>query len=232
MTIELKEMERIVKDYHTYFPKWKILDGDILVRESGPILQGIVLYRPVDADTYTPTGFIRVLTAPKMAVVMEWPQRLEWPKGSECAVSPQEHEGVRAEIVEALRQQLTPAIDRPLVAVEVLKLYERKAMPTALEAYSLATLRAYLGYEQEARQWCARFKELAGKKGQRYEYEEELYFLKSLQQRLDEGTARKHLEEVLQAERCKLGLVSKDTASGCGPLILNVRLPRWIIPGG
>ena len=211
MTINRKDLKRITEDYHSrYFPDWKVIDFDMLARESGPILQAIVLDRSSD-DIYRPTGCLQVLTAPRGGRGgMELPQRLKRPNGSSGRyVRLQSHEKKRDETVEALRQQIVPSIERPLVVSEVLELYEREAIPTAPEAFSLATLRAYLGYNQEARKWCAKFKELQEQRREHWSEitHQQLDLITSLEQWLDEGTARQHLEEVLQEERRKLGLV-------------------------
>jgi len=208
MTIKLKDLKRIVKDYQSFFPDWKILGGDTLVRENGPVLQGILLDRSAN-DIYRPTGFIRVLTVPKHPHVLELPQRLRYPNGApDRRVRLKNHERERDEIVRELRRQIVPPIDRPLVVLEVLELYEREAIPTAAEAYSLATLRAYHGYEVEARRWCLRFRELL-EKIKPY-WDESVYaevdFINSMEHWLDKGEAKQQLEQVIEAERRKLGL--------------------------
>jgi len=197
-------MRRIIEDYHNYFPDWKVIDFDALARESGPILQGIALDR-LSGDIYRPMGFIQVLTAPRSERGgMELSQILRYD------VRLQSHEKKRDEIVAELRRQIVPSIERPLVVSEVLELYEREAIPTAQEAYSLATLRAYLGYKKEARKWCAKFENLEERRREHWSkvIYEQFDFIASLEQWLDEGTARQHLEEVLQEERRKLGLAS------------------------
>ena len=209
MTISRREIKRITEDYHRYFPDWKIINLDTLAREDGPVLQGILFDRSA-RDIYRPTGFIRVLTAPDVPGVMELAHRLNRPNRlSDWSVRLQSHEKERDRIVEELHRQLTPSIERPLVASEVLKLYEREAVPNGAEAYSLATLCAYFGHDKNAREWCTKFRDLTEwlKDDFPKHVLERQAFLDSLERWLDEGTARQRLEEVLQEERRKLGLV-------------------------
>jgi len=70
-----------------------------LVRENGPILQGVLFNRSAD-DVYRPTGFIRVLTAPEPVGILELPQPLRYPNGaSGRRIRLNNHEKERDEIV-------------------------------------------------------------------------------------------------------------------------------------
>ena len=49
-------------------------------------------------------------------------------------------------VLKAIRQEIVPSVDGPLVAEEALELYEQPANPPrSPDAYSLAPLNAYLG---------------------------------------------------------------------------------------
>jgi hypothetical protein len=229
MTIKKKDIRRIARDYQLAFPNWQFLEPGAIARVSGPVLQGIVFDRSA-RDIYRPTGYIRVLTVPKSAGIMELPQQLTYPNGApQREVKLSNHEKERAEIIQELYRQIWPRLDRSLDPLEVLEVYERKAIPKTPEAYSLAALCAYLGYESRARDWIRRFRELdlewekywmsdpkrkkyrlseAGQKG-RQPYLERTKFVDNLEKWLDKGKAKQELERVIEQELNKLGLVLK-----------------------
>jgi hypothetical protein len=227
MTIKKKDIVRIVRDYQPAFPGWEIPKrGTEIVRVESPVLQGIVFDRS-PRDIYRPTGYIRVLTAPKSSGVMDLVQDLKRANGApQREVTLLGHKRERDEIVSELYRQMRPKLDEPLDPLEVLEMYEREAVPKVPEAYSIATLCAYLGYEAKARDWIRRFRELeheweqywlSDPKRKRYSTakwfqdseqidEERKKFIDDLEEWLDKGEARERLETVIQEERKKLGL--------------------------
>jgi hypothetical protein len=210
MTIKMKELRPLVTDYHAFFPTWRIIGGNRLVREAGPVMQGILFNRSSE-DDYRPTGFVQVLTAPGMTGALELPQELPHGKASGGRrVRLRDHARERDDVVHELRRWIVPSLERPLDALEVLELYERRvgARPANAHAYSLATLHAYLGHEKGARAWCARFRELDAKlRASKIPPDaERLEFMASLERWLDEGKAKDELDRVIEAERRKLGL--------------------------
>lgn len=197
-----KELRPIVDFYHARFPTWRIVRDDTLVRDDGPVLQGITFDR-LSYGVYRPTGHIRVLVAPQDSWVFELCQKLNVKVRQ--VTRRQDNPEFRDRVVEAIRAEFRPNVDAPLVAEEVLRLYEREAVPTSVQAYSLATLNAYLGQDVRALYWCSRFTELANEGGrtwQEFDYKQRAS-LDSLEQWINEGVAKQQLERVLQDERHK-----------------------------
>lgn len=227
MTIKKRDILRIVRDYQPAFPGWEIPKrGTAIARVSGPVMQGILFDRSA-RDIYRPRGFIKLLTAPESPGVMDLVQDLKRANGApQREIALPNHERERDEIVSELYRQMRPKLDELLDPLEVLEMYERDAVPKVPEAYSIATLCAYLGYETKARDWIRRFREL-DHEWQRYALslskgkrrvmakweldlrqveEERRKFIDSLEGWLDKGEARERLEAVIQEERKKLGL--------------------------
>jgi hypothetical protein len=201
--LTLKELRPIIAFYRATFPTWRIVGRDMLVREAGPVVQGIAFER-LSGGEYRPTGHIRVLVAPGEFWFLELSQNLSKPR----QINRRQHPEFRNRVVEAIRAEFVPCVDSPLVAEEVLQLYERKAHPTSAEAYSLAPFNAYLGHDTRALYWCSRFTELVNELGnpwQDFDHKRR-EFLDQLERWLKVGEAKQQLERVLQEERRKWGL--------------------------
>jgi hypothetical protein len=199
-----EELGEIVEFYHARFPTWRVVRDNSLVREQVPIIQGITFER-LPRGEYRPTGHIRVLVAPEDFWVFELPQYLNVKVRQ---VNRRQHPEFRDRVVQAIRLEFVPNVDRPLIAEDVLELYEHKATPTDLEAYSLAALNAYLGHEERALYWCSRFTQLVNEVGnpwQDCDYKRRA-FLEQLEQWMKAGEAKQQLDRVLQEERRKWGL--------------------------
>ncbi len=125
-----------------------------------------------------------------------------------CAVEIGAHTHLLPKMIESMRHQFIPNIEAPLDPNEVLELYEREAIPTGPEAYSLAALNAYLGHEERALHWCRRFPELVDELPYGWaEWDVERGdFLEKLHGWIKAGEVREQLDRVIQAERQKWGL--------------------------
>ncbi len=202
--LTLQELRPIMEFFHANFSTWRVVRDDTLVREAGPVAQGITFERLSSGD-YRPTGHIRVLVAPGDFWFLELPQNLSKPR----QINRRQHPEFRDRVVEGIRAEFVPRVDRPLIAEEVLELYEREANPPrSPDAYSLAALNAYLRHDDRALHWCSRFTELVNKLGnpwQDFDYKRRA-FLDQLEQWLKAGEAKQRLECVLQEERRKWGL--------------------------
>lgn len=202
--LTISELRSIVEFYHAHFPTWKLIQKGTLVREDGPVAQGIVFER-LSAGDYRPTGHVHVLVAPADYWFLELSQNLK----KHSSVSRRQDREYRPRVLEAFRSEFVPKVDRPLVAEEVLKLYEREANPPASpDAYSLAPLNAYLGHEERALYWCSRFPELVAESSNPWE-ECDLKrkeFLDRLTSWIKAGVAKQELQKVLEEERRKWGL--------------------------
>lgn len=197
------ELRSILEFYHAQFPSWNVIQKGTLVREDGPVVQGITIER-LSGGVYRPTGHIRVLVAPEDHWGFELPQRLT----KNGQLNRRQDREFRDRMVKAIRAEFIPSVDRPLVAEDVLRLYEEKAYPSSPEAYSLAALNAYLGHDERALYWCARFSELVDANGnpwQDYDHKRRA-FLDQLEKWIMAGEANQQLERVLQEERRKWGL--------------------------
>jgi hypothetical protein len=202
--LTVTELRSIVEFYHAHFPAWKVIQEDTLTRENGPVVQGIAFER-LSGGEYRPTGHIRVLVAPEDHWALELSQRLS----KHSRVSRRQDREYRPNVLAAIRAEFKPCVDRPLIAEDVLKLYEREANPPAsTDAYSLAPLNAYLGYESRALYWCSRFPKLIEETAdpwQECDFKRRA-FLDQLEGWIEAGTAKEELEKVLQEERRKWGL--------------------------
>ena len=212
MTIKKKDLTRIVKDYQEYFPDWKTLRNMVIFRESGPVLQGI-LFDKATINVYKPTAFIRNLSAPYPAdgIIMELVQRLRHRNGApDRSIGLQSHPTVIREVVQELKRQVVPPLDQPLNPIKVLTLYEKMAQPTTKQAYSLASLHAFLGFNKDAQRWINEYKRLLSeRKMYGYVTENEKvdeHFINMLNTWIQEGIARTRLEIIVEEEKKKLGI--------------------------
>jgi hypothetical protein len=212
MSINIKDIKRITKDYLDLFPLWNILGNNILFRDNGPILQGL-LFERASTDVYRPTGFIRVLCAPNPvdAMIMELPQGLSYPNGAPCrSISLQSHEKVIFDVVGDMKTQIYPPLDLPLAPIKVLAFYVKEAVPTIIEAYSLGALHAYFGLNKDAKEWIKRYKQLVLEQkmediDSEYEAKRE-NFINELEIWIGEGIANEKLRKIIDEEKKKLGI--------------------------
>lgn len=205
--LTIKELRPIVEFYHTRLPAWRIVRDDTLIREDGPVAQGITFDR-LSHGVYRPTGHVRVLVAPQVSWVFELCQKLN----VKVRQVTRRQDGLefRNRVIDAIRAEFVPSVDSPLVAEDVLDLYEQQANPPhSAVAYSLAALNAYLGKEKRALYWCSRFAELLDASGRQlkdFDYKQQ-EFVHSIEEWIKEGESKEQLERVLQAERRKWGLI-------------------------
>lgn len=202
--LTVTELKAIVEFYHEYFPAWKVIEKGTLVREDGPVAQAITFER-LSGGEYRPTGHIRVLVVPEDVWGFELPQRIS----KNHAINRRQDREYRRRVLERIRAEFVPSVDQPLVAEDVLKLYEEQAYPSSPEAYSLAALNAYLGHDDRALYWCSRFSELVNQSAnpwQDFDLKRKA-FLDQLESWIKGGTTKEELEKVLQEERRKWGLV-------------------------
>ncbi len=200
-TITLRELAPFVKDYGQALPGWRVVGRDGIARYSGPVAQQVGFERLSIGD-YRPICSIEVLVAPGAGGL---PQFLTPPNES---VHYTHHERYLSRVVEAMRREFVPSVTKPLDACEVLSLLEAAAVPRPPEVYTLAALNAYLGNEDAARGWIAKYSEIrerfggAGSEGDLARKK----FLGDLAQWLTDGTAHQHMAEILESERQRLNL--------------------------
>ena len=194
----VSELRPIVAFYHSNLPGWRAVREDTLFREAGPVLQGITFER-LSYGSYRPIGYIRVLVAPEKCWVFELPQHLD---AKIRQIDPRAHEVLCYKVAQAIRTEFLPDVGVPLEAASVLALYERSAVPSGPEAYSLAALNAYLGDRDRALYWCSQFSSLVTGAGawQEYDYRR-LNFLNRLRTLIVSGEANAWLDRVLEDER-------------------------------
>lgn len=203
--LTIKELRSIIEFYHGHFPTWKVIRKDTLVREDGPIVQGITFER-LSGGQYRPTGHIRVLVAPEdfWGMDLSQPLNVKLRQIERRRDTPE----IRERVVQAMYAEFLPRVDQPLIAEQVLNFYEDSAYPVSHQAYSLAPLNAYLGHDERALHWCSRFTELVNASGNPWQEleQKQLAFLDELEKWLKAGDAKQQLERVLQDERRKWGL--------------------------
>jgi len=200
----LNELRPIAEDYYRAFTDWRFLEGELLARESGPVMQ-VIGFERLSTGSYRPVCGLYCLCIPDR----DGRFGHQFLNVKVRQVHPRAHEITREKVVEAIRQEIVPSVDRPLVAEEVLELYERQANPPrSLDAYSLAALNAYLGHDQRALYWCSRFTELVNESANRwqdFDYKRRA-FLDQLEKWIHARNAKEQLDRVLQEERRKWGL--------------------------
>lgn len=203
--LTLHELDAIMRFYHGRFPDWKVIQRDLLVREDGPVVQGIAFERLSDGE-YRPTGHIHVLIAPSS----HWPLELsQWLNVRVRQIERRrDTPEVRESVIRAIHGEFVPQVGSPLCAEQVLSLYEARATPTSPEAYSLASLNAYFGHDERALHWCSRFTDLVNKSGISWQGCDlaRRSLLDKLETWIQVGTARQELDRVLVDARRKWGL--------------------------
>jgi hypothetical protein len=213
MTISQKYLKRIQTDYLLYFPSWKTHKNDVLYRESGPILQGILFDRS-SRDVYKPTGFINVLCTPRTVSFMglELAQRLQYKNGApDRSISLKSHEKYLLEVVAELKRQVMPPVEQPLDARNVLELYKKEAQPVMGHAYSLAHFCAYFGEDDEAIHWINRYRYFFNERKEAgLGLPEHDKFINAsidrLEQWIDNSVARTQLNKVVEESRRLMGI--------------------------
>lgn len=199
----LKELRPVVEDYHRMFRDWKILEGELLGRECGPLLQYIGFER-LSTGAYRPTCGVYYLCVPDRDGSLG-PQ---WLNVKVRQVHPREHESLRDKVVEAIHREIVPSVDARLDGKQVLRLHEEREILRSPDAHHLAALNAYLGYDQRALYWCSQFSILVEQLGlgwQDFDYKRRA-FLDQLEKWIKSGNAKEQLDRVLQEERRKWGL--------------------------
>ena len=198
--LSLKEILPIVEEYHSFFPDW-INKKDKLIRVKDCIMQGIVFER-LSYVSYRALGFIRILTSPGKGA-LELSQYLNVKVRN---VDLRAHSRMKDKVIRAIKDEIIPKVDFPLVPIDVLKLYEKEAVPTTLEAYSLATLNSFFGKYDRTRYWSLRFNKLV--EATAFPWQEcdleRRRFLDKLEQWIEEEIVKDKLSAIIQEERKKL----------------------------
>jgi len=200
----LKELQPIVADYHRAFPDWHLLEGEVLGRESGPLLQ-VIGFERLSGGDYRPSCAVFYLCVPDR----DGGFGPQWLNIKVRVIHPRAHASLRDKAVEAIHKEIVPNVDAPLDPEQVLAMHETSNPVRSPDAHHLAALNAYLGHDERALYWCARFTELVNSHGlgwQDFDYKRRA-FLDQLEQWLNAGEARRQLERVVQEERRKWGLV-------------------------
>lgn len=196
--ISPNELRNIVDDYQRFLPQWKRETDTTLIRVDGPVLQAIV-WETSGAD-YRPMNYVQVLAAPrKRGRVDFFGERL---KGRPRVATLRSHARDLPNMFEAMRLEFRPSLLEPFFAEDVLDLCERVAVPTSYQAHALAAFNAYFGRKEQAIAWCKRFNELVDATAypwQSWDHEQRA-FLDLLEQWLEAGSQREHLESVTLCE--------------------------------
>lgn len=205
----LKELRPFVADYHKVFDTWSLVKPEILVRESGPVLQYIGFERLSWGD-YRPSSAIYVMCVPERDGAGCGPQLLNVKVRS---IDPRAHGRLYDKVVEAMKSEFFPRVEESLIPEVVLDLFEEQAVPKSPEAVPLAALNAYFGHDNRALYWCERFSQLVEELGHGWQEWDirRRTFLEQLAEWIRNGQAKERLEEILQAERKSWGLQNAKT---------------------
>lgn len=200
--ISVSQIKRIAHEYKERLPGWQQIRPGTLGRTAEAVAQCIGFER-LSTGTYRPVGFLRVLAAPDTPGVMELPQHLNVKLRQ---ITETQHEKLKEQVLDAMRREFVPSLDRPLDPASILERYEREAVPTSAEAYSLCALNAYYSRFERARFWRRSFAELVLCQGSSEDWDRERQsFLDELEQWIQAGCANQRLPEVVKEEKRKLG---------------------------
>jgi hypothetical protein len=201
--LTLKELRTITEDYHRSFPDWHLLEGTLIARENGPVLQYIG-FEQLLGGAYRIQCGVYYMCVPDRDGGLNPPQ---YPNIRQ-SINLRAHASLWDKAVQAIHKEIIPSVDCLLHPEQVLALHEKCDNIRSPDAHSLAALNAFIGHEKRAIYWCSRFTELVNKHGlgwQDFDYKRRA-FLDQLEQWLKVGEAKKQLEHVLQEERLKWGL--------------------------
>jgi hypothetical protein len=144
-------MDRIVSDYQFMLPGWLRLHREVLGREAFPIRQTI-WFQPLRTGAYRPMHGVETLPLGEARPGM-LPQLLSARQGQ---LSLSKHESRKAEVLQAMKDQFRPAIDKPLDIDEVLVLCEAQSRGVFNDLAMLAILYAWRGRREDALACCRR----------------------------------------------------------------------------
>jgi hypothetical protein len=201
--LTVKELEPFVQDYHHEFQGWQILERTLIVRECGPVMQGIG-FQCLSTGRYRPICSIYYLCVPNRDAGFG----VQFLKHPVQDIDPRAHERLRDKVVEAIHREIIPSVDAPLDPEQVLELHESRQPIRSPDAYDLAALNAYLGHNERALYWCKRFPELVNEHGlgwQEFDHKRQA-FLTDLKQWIEAGQAKEQLGRIVQEERRHWGL--------------------------
>ncbi|MBI3860927.1 MAG: hypothetical protein HY290_03435 [Planctomycetia bacterium] len=205
--ITKSQLKAIVNDYERLMPGWKRVAPDVLARADGPLCQCIG-FESLRFGEYRPMNYVDALIAPEPDTMGAGSFFFQIVRGSPGTLTLRTHADFCKKMLGTMEREFRPAIHGPFRAQEVLGLCEKEAITKGYQAYALAALNAYFGYDDRARYWCAQFPKLVEKLA--YPWEEwdirRKTFLEKLQQWLTDGVAKAELEANLKAERAKWGL--------------------------
>lgn len=209
VTLKIKELEPIVREYASYFPGLQVWERDMLVRREGPLLQGILFNRSSGND-YQPEGFFYNVIDPGMTPgTMLWVQDLPWkPSGVPGRrVKIENHASERDEIVEGLRNYIQPSLSQPLKLEEVVSILEEIEKPDTNETFLIAVIYNYLENAAKAKQWIQEHQRLAESVPTWKEQEaQRMEVLKKITDWLNEDKVREHMDALIEKRCNELGL--------------------------
>lgn len=202
--ITVEELRPIVKDYHRAFFDWRFLEGELLARENGPVMQ-VIGFERLSTGSYRPVCGLHYLCIPNR----DGQFGHQFLNVKVRQVHPRAHESIRDNVIEAIHREIVPSVDAPLDPEQVLQMHESYEFIRSPDAYSLAALNAYLGHNERALYWCYRFSELVNESPnpwQDFDIKRQA-FLEQVKTWIESGTAKRELERVMQEERHRWGLV-------------------------
>jgi hypothetical protein len=201
--LTLKELVPFVEDYQRSFPAWKLLQEDIIARESGPTLQYIGFERLSWGSYRIQCGVYYLCVSNRDGGFVP-----QWLSNKFRSIDPRAHERVRDKVVEAIHQEIVPSVDAPLDPEQMLALHEAQQVIRSPDAHHLAALNAYLGHDERTLYWCERFPELVNQLGlgwQDFDHKRQA-FLNDLKRWIEAGEAKLRLDRIVQEERHQWGL--------------------------
>jgi hypothetical protein len=197
-----KEIEQIVDDYHAALRDWQKVGGDTLVRTEELIGQSIWFDR-LRTGAYRPTMRVHVFVAPDEGggtVVL--PQFLGI-KTKEVSVKA--HLRQFPAVMDALKNEVVPSIEKALNAEKVTTLLRSRAAGRPVGAYALACLFGAMERAEDARQWMIEYQKAFESLGlpEQPSDNARFKFLARLERWLNNGTSRCELAKIAKSEKMK-----------------------------
>jgi hypothetical protein len=204
--ISSAEIRQIVADYLPFFPGWKVIGGDKLLRVDGLIGQSIWFDR-LRTGAYRPASRLHVWVAPGpgegslvLAQVLDIKNR---------EVALQSHAQQLRSVVDALKSEIVPSVVKPLDAKTVAELLASQACGRPTDTYALACLLAALGRSEEARGCIAHYHEALRLLELPFNAldRDRAEYLAKVETWMKQSTAVVELRAVAESEKAKLALL-------------------------
>jgi hypothetical protein len=199
MAIKIKPMTKselrcYVATYEHLFGGWNKQDGVGFFRLSGPFAQQ-VWFENLRSGAYRPVMTVSILIMRGGATLHQFLDI----KNRE--ILPRDHDRKHENVVNAMQGEFRPNIVEPLDQTETVRMFVAQATERILDGSSLASLFAYIGDLQKAKESIAIVRQLAKSKGELFDWERNLVQeTESLATAIESGNQDAYLAASLETE--------------------------------